>query len=103
MELDILLDKDGDLLIENGDLVLGPCNDQCIADIVSSNTGNWKESPQIGVNAGKHMRAKSVNNFADLERDIKVQLAADGRQLNSPPIIEKTADSFKIYLDPKNQ
>jgi hypothetical protein len=101
MEQDILLDKDGDLLIENGDLVIGPCNDQCIADIISSDTGNWKEFPQVGVGIRKYLH--SAGSFSELERDIRVQLAGDKRQLNSAPVVEKTADSFRILIDPKNK
>jgi hypothetical protein len=100
-EQDILLDSDGDLLIENGDLVLGPSDDQCVADIIESETGNWKEHPQVGVGIGKYMR--SAGQFSELEREIRVQLAGDGRQLRSSPLVEKTADSFKVYIDPINK
>lgn len=100
-EQDILLDSDGDLLIENGDLLVGDCSDQCIADIIESDTGNWKEHPEVGVGIGKYMRA--AGGFSELEREIRVQLAGDGRQLNSPPAVEQTADSFKIFIDPKKK
>ena len=75
--IDVMLDADFDLLIENGDFVLGHDEAQRAALIIATYPGNWKQWPLTGVG-----QARLLNGPIDgqLRRDITMQLQADGLQ-----------------------
>jgi hypothetical protein len=73
----ILLDEQtGDLLMKNGELVIGEVDFQNIDFIIKANKGDFKESPLTGVGAEKYL--KSVGKTEELKREIAVQLQAQG-------------------------
>lgn len=72
---DFLLDDDGDLLIQNGDFVVGPSDPQHVEDIIESFIGEWKQYPLVGVGLMQYL--KSENGQAAINV-IKQQLQADG-------------------------
>lgn len=74
--VDILLNTDGDLLIRNGDLVVGNSDDQNVSDILQSQKGDYKRSPQIGLNAINFL--SSTQNGQDIKTQVKLQLQLDG-------------------------
>ncbi len=66
MAYDILLDEDGDLLIVNGDFVIGESIDQEVGLILQSNKGEYKEFPTFGLNLIEltriiHQKSKNLN------------------------------------------
>ncbi|WP_268846732.1 hypothetical protein [Flavobacterium aestivum] len=63
----------------NGDFVVDGSEAQHVELILKSEQGQWKENPELGANLHK---AKSgvIDRF--LNRDIRVQLEADGFVLN---------------------
>ena len=75
MAIDILLDADGDLLMENGDLVIGEADNQNVELIFKANKGEIRSSPELGFGAGKYV--KSTDPKARFKRDLKVELARD--------------------------
>ncbi|WP_233860988.1 hypothetical protein [Tenacibaculum piscium] len=83
---DILLDQDGDLMLVNGDFVIGDASEQSVAQILISKSGQWKEYPQIGADIQKSQHGK-IDRF--LERNISVQLASDGFNVDTLEINEK--------------
>lgn len=72
---DFLLGSDGDLQIENGDFVTGQSDEQNVALILAVNKGAFKQFPLVGVGIKRYINGKLDSQ---LERQIRLQLAADG-------------------------
>ena len=72
---DFLLTENGDLLIKNGDFVVGPSDPQHVFDIISSFAGEWKQFPPVG--AGVLQDLKSENGQQTIN-NVKQQLQANG-------------------------
>ncbi|RXK57575.1 hypothetical protein ESA94_20465 [Lacibacter luteus] len=72
---DFLLDEDGDLRIEQGDLVIGFSNQQHQSDLLLIDKGGSKEFPELGVGLFMHLENEDRSG---LLREIKVQFNADG-------------------------
>ena len=81
---DYIDDSSGDLLIDNGDLVLGASDEQNINDILVSFHGWWKQFPSLGV--GIPTLLKATINIPKVESLIKSQLQADGFQVGRPSV-----------------
>ncbi|WP_380284528.1 hypothetical protein [Hymenobacter rubripertinctus] len=73
---DILLDENDDLLFENGDLVMGPSEEQEIGLILRTNQGDWRTSPLTGF--GVDRRTRNEVNRVDFEGELASQLRLDG-------------------------
>ena len=74
--MDILLDDTGDLLIENGDFVVGDSNQQHVESILLSQKGEFKEFPLVGFGIVNYI--KSDTPEVKFKRDLKIQLEYDG-------------------------
>lgn len=74
--IDLLCDSDGDLLIQNGDFVIGSSDQRHNYDIMASNTGDWKECPLVGFNPMSYINSRVTS--AVLNQNAKIQLQADG-------------------------
>lgn len=73
---DIKLDSDGDLLIKDGDFVIGPSDEQHIKDILNSVPGWFKEFPLVGINPFQFLNSRDSSQ--QLNQIIKTQLIGDG-------------------------
>lgn len=73
----ILLDKDGDLLIQNKSLVVGDSILQEVAIILQSNQGDSKFDPLLGANLTNLVKRR-ISKFTLIER-VKIQLALDNK------------------------
>ncbi|MDB0602645.1 hypothetical protein PL373_16205 [Tenacibaculum maritimum] len=82
---DLLLDENGDLSIVNGDFIIGNSSEQSVEQLLISKAGEWKEHPQIGCDIQKSMNGL-INRF--LERNIRVQLEADGFNIEKLKVTE---------------
>lgn len=82
---DLLLDQDGDLMFKNGDFVVDSSEAQHVELILKSEQGQWKEHPELGANLHK-AQSGVIDRF--LNRDIRVQLEADGFGLSELNITE---------------
>lgn len=92
---DFLTDDNGDLLIVNGDFVIGESSHQHINDIVLSNKGDFKQWPLLGF--GAHRYLKTVKKPIDFERDLKIQLEYAG--FENPKIdLSQGYDKLKINV-----
>ncbi|MFL0134697.1 hypothetical protein, partial [Tenacibaculum maritimum] len=69
---DFLLDEDGDLKIENGDFVIGNCDQQDVEILIVSHKGAFKEFPLVGFGAINYIK-REVSKV-EFKRDLKVQL-----------------------------
>ncbi len=76
-EKDILLDAQGDLLFENGDLVIGESLEQEVAMLLQVNKGEFKEDPIVGCDFIKMLKG-NVSEL-ELKKVVKIQLARDGK------------------------
>lgn len=72
---DLEIDTIGDMLIRNGDLVISPCDNQNVLDIIVANAGWWREFPTCGV--GIHNYQSGSGQQQQLESNIRLQLIAD--------------------------
>ena len=81
---DILLDNDGDFPTAN-QTPIGISDMQHIADIFISHPGAWKETPAIGIGVYDFSKT-SGSGIGVLERTVKMNLQADGYNVNTIPI-----------------
>ena len=77
---DILLDLNYDLLIQNGDLVIGESDEQSAALIVVSAPGHFKENPFVGFNAAIYKGSNT--NPAEMQANLIEQFSADNAVLD---------------------
>lgn len=91
---DILLDSGGDLLIENGDFVIGESDTEHIKAILSANKGEFKEFPALGAAIEDMI---NDDNFTSFLIGAKKNLQYDGVQVRN---ISFTADG-KLNIDAK--
>jgi len=85
---DILLDDDNNWKVENGDFVVGLSDEQHVGLLMVSAKGSYREAPAIGVDLTKWI-GKQNNNISGLEREIMVQLEADGYKVTELKIDEQ--------------
>jgi hypothetical protein len=78
---DFELDDDGDLKIENNDLVIGPSDLQHIEDILSGAPGHFKEFPLVGWNPYKRLNARTSQ--VEINQSAKQQLQSDGYEVRA--------------------
>lgn len=76
MAKDILLDENGDLVIVNGDFVIGDSDTQEIEQLLISKKGEFKEFPLVGADIERLIKSRSGQTAAI--KEIKKQLIADG-------------------------
>jgi hypothetical protein len=72
------VNPNGDLLIQNGDFVTGPSDQQHVSDIITAFPGWWKEYPQLGV--GLFAYYGSDGQGQQLVSSVSTQLTGDGYQ-----------------------
>lgn len=77
MAKDILLDASGDLLFENGDLVVGDSESQEVLNILRINQGALKSDPLIGASLVRLVKANAPN--VEIRKRAKLHLARDGK------------------------
>ncbi|GAA4156580.1 hypothetical protein GCM10022217_15730 [Chryseobacterium ginsenosidimutans] len=91
---DLLLTEDYDLQIKNGDFVIGDSQEQSVELLLLAKPGEFKKNPEAGCDI---LSAKNgvIDRF--LDREIRVQLDADGFQLENLSITEKGIDISGKY------
>lgn len=80
MGKDILLDADGDLLIVNGDLVIGESDLQEVECILTMMQGELKEDPIMGANLLHY--EKSTLTPDQVKAKASIALQRDGKDFN---------------------
>lgn len=86
---DILLDNTGDLAIVGGDFVIGNSKEQSVEQILINSAGEFKEFPQVGCGIKKQKNGV-ISRF--IERNIRVQLEADGFNVEKLTLTENGLD-----------
>ncbi len=74
--VDFLLDTDDDLLIVDGDFVIGPSDPQHADLLINTSIGSWNQFPLVGV--GILYYQASAGQTALLQRNINIQFTTDG-------------------------
>jgi hypothetical protein len=92
---DILLTEGQELVIKNNDLVIGDCDDQNIYDILISEKGEWKLTPQIGCNAINFIN--SPFDVQAIKNIVRLNLEIDGFKVNE---IFVSNDNDNIEIKP---
>jgi hypothetical protein len=82
MAKDLLLDDNGDLMIQNNDFVVGDSTYQDIKLVIQSAPGEWRPFPTIGVNATNYLKSPDASKDG-LLNEIKKQVKAIGIPLKS--------------------
>ncbi|CAN5437071.1 hypothetical protein BH09BAC1_BH09BAC1_05020 [soil metagenome] len=94
---DILLDSDGDLLIREGDFVVGPSDDQHVLDILMSAPGDWRQSPLVGVNIITFLNAPMDGTQRNaLRQKIALQLQLDGIRISEMDLMDLNNVTIKV-------
>ena len=92
---DLILTQDYDLQIKNGDFVIGDSQEQNVELMLMSKQGEFKLNPEAGCNI---LSAKNGVIGRLLDREIRIQLEADGFQLENLTITEKGIDVSGTYV-----
>ena len=87
---DFLLDTNGDLRIENGDLVTGTSDVQNQEVLLKTFKGEWKENPTIAVGAAGFLKEEDVQGLA---AEIKQEFERDGMKVKG---IEITTEKINV-------
>jgi hypothetical protein len=91
---DILVDADNfDLLIKDGDFVVGYSDNQHQEHLILAYKGYYKESPLAGV--GIEMYIKSAGTAGEIQREIKVELENDKYLVNTVTVNA----NYGVYID----
>ncbi len=78
---DIMLGIDGDLLIQDGDIVLGDSDDQHNQHLLVAAPGLIRRSPLSGIGMQARLKGQLSLKEADkLNQEVQLQLQADGVQ-----------------------
>lgn len=92
--VDILLNSDGDLKYKNNDLVIGNSDNQNITDILQSVKGDYKRSPQTGLNAQTFTNSNTP--ISDIKAQAKLQLELDGFRVRDISVTRNEDGSINI-------
>jgi hypothetical protein len=77
MRDDILLNEQNELLIVDGDLVIGQSDQQHIKHIVEAFKGEYKHDPLVGFGVIGYLK-RDEKIESEFRRDLKIQLENDG-------------------------
>lgn len=76
---DIILSNTRDLLIENGDFVIQPSDDQHIMLVLLNAPGQLRHAPIIGVAIDRYKNSRlNLITITKLKQDVRLQLQLDG-------------------------
>jgi hypothetical protein len=92
---DILLTEEQNLFIGNNDLKIGFSDDQNIYDILISEKGEYKRTPQIGVGANNLLNANI--DIQAIKNNVRLNLEIDGFVVQD---VEVTVDSDNYIINP---
>lgn len=90
---DIKLADDLDLLVENGDFVIGTSDEQELSALLLSAPGIFKNAPLIGADAQRYLLS---GDTASLMARINRQLKADGKPLRADIASDGTISFIKL-------
>ena len=78
---DILLDKDNNIKILNGDFDVGESEMQEVGLILQSTQGEWKANPILGPNLYQYIKTKASKT--EIDAQVRIHLASDNKDFKS--------------------
>lgn len=90
---DYLKDESGDLLIQNGDFVVGESDHQHINDIIIASPGDYRQYPDVGFNAIRFLN--SVGRENQFKSELRAALENDGYKVRKIDT-SKGIENFEI-------
>lgn len=91
--LDFLFDND--LIIRDGDFVIGKSDVAHIKDLIISSAGWWKENPLLGVGISNYQNSGKTQ---ELQSALKKNLEADGYDANQVKVSLDANGKFNIDI-----
>lgn len=88
--------KDNEPVAYNGDFVLAESDTQHIEDTIRAFPGTWKQFPTEGVGLGAYQN--SPMEVQALQKNIRLQLTADGYNVGNPIIT--ISPSGEVFINP---
>lgn len=73
-----LATEEGDFIFKDGDFNIVDSNQEHAAAIMVSNVGEWKQTPNLGVNINSYLNSPGSTTALFIEQKVAVQLKADG-------------------------
>lgn len=95
MRQDILLDENNELIIADGDFVIGQSDQQHVKHIVEAFKGEYKSNPLVGFGAINYLK-RDDKIESEFRRDLKIQLENDGYNDSD---IDVSAGFEKLKID----
>lgn len=92
---DLAHDENGQVIIENGDLVVRPSDEAHQLDLVVSAKGSWRFNPTVGVDIHKFLNSSAVVD--EIYQNIQEQMTIDGYSVKE---INLTTDG-QLSIDAK--
>jgi hypothetical protein len=92
---DLLLDVDGDLLIESGDLVMNDSNQELLNSLMLSHFGEWKLNPGAGLNIESYLNGDITQRLI-LEQNLRSLMKGDGFVLQDLNISANNLNELEI-------
>ena len=89
---DILLDTNGDLSLQNGDVVIGYSDNQHQEHILIANKGEYREFPELGVGIEQIL---DDDDYISVLIEAKKNLEYDGMKINNI----KFEENGKLTID----
>lgn len=87
----ILTNINGDLLIKNGDFVIGESNTQNVKDLINDNVGEWKQYLTAGMGIYNYLNSNITQN--EITQKVRIQLNGDGFNTTNIKIDLNNSDS----------
>jgi hypothetical protein len=98
MRQDIILGEDGDILTQNGDLIIGESSYQEMAAIINSHPGEYRHSPITGFTISRFLKKTETPQVRiRFVSELKVKLELDGFK-NFKIDVKNGIKNFQIYL-----
>lgn len=92
---DILLDDNDDLVVKNGDIVIGESTEQHIKAVLIANKGEFRDVPFFGVGLNNYLKADGQQVV--LKREIEKMMTLDGMQVNKIQVSDSVYEIEGFY------
>jgi len=100
MYKDFITDSDGDITIQNGDILVGNSDSQHVEHIVIADKGHYRQHPLLGVGLLRYMNG-NINPVA-LEQEIQMNLESDNYIVNEIQIDPNDLAQIDIDAERRN-
>lgn len=92
---DMILDDDNDLVVKNGDWLIGESTEQHLKVILIANKGEFRDAPFFGVGLNNYL--KGDGQQVALKREIEKMMTLDGMQVNKIQVSDSLYEIEGFY------